>query len=113
MRKGKLKIVRSEQTMPLIRELSNYHYDETKQIEEPVDEDNHACDALRYLVVGIDRGRHVTSVAHEPTPDEEAIQAELEAIAEASTRKAEFERKQKLEDEARENPSLDDRWFNN
>jgi hypothetical protein len=29
--------------MPLIRELGMYHYDEAKKLEEPVDEDNHAC----------------------------------------------------------------------
>jgi len=43
MRTGRLWIVRTPETMPLIRELGMYHYDETKQVEEPVDEDNHAC----------------------------------------------------------------------
>ena len=46
-------------TRPLLNELGNYHYDPSKSVEEPVDEDNHACDALRYLITGLDRGRVV------------------------------------------------------
>ncbi len=80
MRTGRLKIVRCEQTMPLIRELGMYHYDETKQLEEPVDEDNHACDALRYLVVGLDRGRSVQSIIEVESEQERAQREQAAAI---------------------------------
>jgi hypothetical protein len=66
MRTGRLKIVR-QACLPLVRELSTYCYDPEKQSEDPVKEDDHACDALRYLVVGIDRGRSVP-VIEEPKP---------------------------------------------
>lgn len=54
--RGGLKVVRNDQTMPLIREASMYCYDPEKMSENPVDRDNHALDALRYLIVGLDRG---------------------------------------------------------
>ncbi len=56
MRTGRLKIVR-EACLPLVRELATYCYDPEKMTEEPVKEDDHACDALRYLIVGLDRGK--------------------------------------------------------
>jgi Terminase large subunit, T4likevirus-type, N-terminal len=56
IRTGRLRIVRPA-CLPLIRSLSTYHYDETKQQEEPVKLDDHECDALRYLIVGLDRHR--------------------------------------------------------
>lgn len=56
MRTGRLKIVR-EACLPLVRELSTYCYDPERMTEEPVKEDDHACDALRYLIVGLDRGK--------------------------------------------------------
>lgn len=56
MRTGRLKIVR-ESCLPLVRELATYCYDPERPSEEPVKEDDHACDALRYLVVGLDRGK--------------------------------------------------------
>ncbi len=61
MRTGRLKIVRGS-CRPLLRELALYHYPDDKTSEEPVKEDDHACDALRYLVVGMDRGRTVPRV---------------------------------------------------
>ncbi len=61
MRTGRLKIVRGA-CRPLLRELALYHYPEDKTSEEPVKEDDHACDALRYLVVGMDRGKVVPHV---------------------------------------------------
>lgn len=66
MRTGRLKIVR-QACMPLIRELGMYCYDPEKASETPVDADNHACDALRYLVVGLDRHRMSRNVP-EPEP---------------------------------------------
>jgi hypothetical protein len=56
IRTGRLRIVRPA-CMPLIRELGLYHYPDDKQSEDPVKEDDHACDALRYLIVGLDRGK--------------------------------------------------------
>ncbi len=38
----------------LISEFGSYSYPEGKETEKPEDEFNHACDALRYLVMGID-----------------------------------------------------------
>ncbi len=102
MRTGRLKIVRCPETMPLIRELGMYHYDETKQVEEPVDEDNHACDALRYLVVGLDRGRSVPSITPVVSDAERAEQERLDRVAEA-------ERKRALELAAANDP-WSDRW---
>lgn len=87
-RTGRLWIVRTPDTMPLIRELGMYHYDETKQVEEPVDEDNHACDALRYLVVGIDRGRSVPLVVPLETDEERVAREKAEAQADLDRRKA-------------------------
>lgn len=54
----RLKIVRSS-CLPLLNELAMYHYDPEKTEEVPVKEHDHACDALRYLCVGLDRGRSV------------------------------------------------------
>ena len=61
MRTGRLKIVRCPETLPLIQELGLYRYDPAKLSEEPIDVDNHACDGLRYQIVGHDRGRFVGS----------------------------------------------------
>ena len=47
----------SERCRALRAEINAYHYPEDKSSEKPVDEFNHACDALRYLVMGVDRGR--------------------------------------------------------
>ncbi len=98
IRKGTLKIVRCPETMPLIRELGMYRYDETKQpqVEEPIDEDNHACDALRYLVVGLDRRRSVPSIV--------VRESEVERAArEAATVKAENDARQAKDEAARLN----------
>ncbi len=61
MRTGRLKILRAA-CKPLLRELALYHYPEDKMSEEPVKENDHACDALRYLCVGMDRGRSVPRI---------------------------------------------------
>jgi len=100
IRTGRLKIVRNEGTKWLIREAGMYHYDPEKAGENPVDEDNHSMDALRYLIVGLDRGK----VAHDPYMDEGVVKAREDAALEAE--KAEQARRQAvaLEDE--------DRWFN-
>lgn len=99
---GKLKIVRNEQTKWLIREASLYHYDPEKKSENPVDEDNHAMDALRYLIVGIDRGR----VAPPPEIDYKAQMEEQEARDKA----AEQKRLVRCDATAQENPD-DPRWW--
>jgi hypothetical protein len=75
--RGKLKIIRNDQTKWLIREAAMYHYDTEKHDENPVKEDDHAMDALRYLIVGLDRGK----VAPAPETNYEKEMAEREAIA--------------------------------
>ena len=102
MRTGRLKIVR-EACLPLVRELSMYCYDPEKKLEEPIDEDNHACDALRYLVVGLDRGRNIRP-AIEPESDPDRL------LREQKEAKAELERRQEIERIARDDP-FDDRLF--
>lgn len=62
MRTGRLKIVR-QACLPLVRELGSYHYDPDKKSDEPVKEDDHLCDALRYWCVGIARGRGPSAAA--------------------------------------------------
>lgn len=103
IRTGRLWIIRTPETMPLIRELGMYHYDETKQVEEPVDEDNHACDALRYLVVGIDRGRSVPLLVQPETDVERESREKAEAQSDLDRRKA-----QDLEAQA---DPFNDRWW--
>ena len=80
MRTGRLKILR-QACLPLVHELSTYHYDPEKRSEDPVKEDDHLCDALRYLVVGLDRGRAVPSHVEDETPEqiEARVRAEVEA----------------------------------
>lgn len=64
LRTGRLKVHRSCQH--LLREAGLYHYDD--QTRKPVDLDNHACDALRYLVVALDRGRAISRPKPEAKP---------------------------------------------
>lgn len=47
----------SRRCRALISELGAYHFPTETSSEKPVDEFNHACDALRYMVMGADRGR--------------------------------------------------------
>ena len=47
----------SNKCTALRAEVDAYRYDEAKSSEKPIDEFNHACDAMRYLVMGVDRGR--------------------------------------------------------
>lgn len=70
IRTGRLKIIRSA-CLPLVRELGMYHYDPDKRVEEPVKEDDHACDALRYLIVGLDRNRGVPAVVERASEERE------------------------------------------
>ncbi len=62
----------------LIDEAGKYRYE--KQTEVPVDADNHLLAALRYLVVGLDRGRQADPPPG-PTAEELAAKAALEAAA--------------------------------
>ena len=83
IRTGRLKILRSA-CQPLIREFGLYRYDPMKLTEEPIDADNHALDALRYLIVGSTRGHAVPSVI---SPDELRDQAKArESVIEAQLR---------------------------
>jgi hypothetical protein len=104
IRNGGLKVVRCPENMPLIREFGLYHYDETKQTEDPIDEDNHAVGDLRYLIVGLDRGRSVPSVVEAESDEQVAIRARTEA-------QADFERRHQLDLAAQAN-AMDDRWWN-
>jgi len=76
MRTGRLKIVRGA-CVDLIKELGLYTYDPAKPEEErPLKKHDHSPDALRYLIVGLDRRRAVPKVERqilEPEP------ADLEA----------------------------------
>ena len=47
----------SKRCTALRAEVEAYRYKEDSDSEKPIDESNHACDALRYLVMGIDQGR--------------------------------------------------------
>lgn len=81
IRTGRLKIASA--CGDLIGEAERHRYDEAKSKEEPIDKDNHALDALRYLIVGIDRGRVVDR--RETAGQEEARQAAEDlAAAEAA-----------------------------
>lgn len=80
IRTGRLKIRRST-CGDLIRESGLYCYDPMKHREEPVDADNHSLDALRYLVVGLDRGRAVEGM---PPQISEEEQQRLDEVAEAA-----------------------------
>jgi hypothetical protein len=71
IRTGRLKV--SRRCINLIREAGGYVFDKDG---DPVDVDNHACDALRYLVVGLDRGRLV-----KPPPPRVPTAAELDELA--------------------------------
>jgi hypothetical protein len=91
METGRLKIVRCEGTSALIRELGMYCYDPEKDSEEPVDENNHAVDSLRYLVVGHDRGQQV-----KPAYNIEARMA-ADSVSRVETRKLEEEARERSE----------------
>lgn len=52
---GTLRI--SKRCRALAAEMSAYRYGTDGPSEKPLDEFNHACDALRYLVMGTDKGR--------------------------------------------------------
>jgi hypothetical protein len=111
METGRLKIVRCEGTAALIRELGLYRYDPEKASEEPIDEDNHTCDALRYLIVGHDRGQQVRPIQ---TPEQ--IQAEREAWEReerelaAERRRASWAARVRTDEERQRNP-MDDQWW--
>jgi hypothetical protein len=86
IRTGRLKVSRDCQD--LIRESQLYRYDPERPSELPVDADNHAADALRYLITGLDRGQAVLGRPKPATPEE--VEAErLAAIEAAAKRRAE------------------------
>lgn len=64
MRTGRLKV--HPRCVHLIDESGLYHYD--PKTEKPVDKDNHALAALRYLIVGLDRGKPLRGTPQ--TPDD-------------------------------------------
>jgi hypothetical protein len=101
IRTGRLRIVRGA-CLPLVRELGMYHYDPDKRLEEPVKEDDHAVDSLRYLCVGLDRNRSIPATLERS--DAEAAEQERQRI-EAERRAAEERGRA-----ARENPD-DEMWW--
>ena len=104
MMTGGLVIVRCPETMDLIRELGIYHYDEKKtETENPVDEDNHAPDALRYLVVGNDRRGKMDPAKPRETPKEREEREAKEKAARLAIREE--------RDLAAQANINDDRWW--
>lgn len=106
---GRLKVIRNEQTKWLIREAAMYCYDTEKQTAlghykdaNPIGADDHAMDALRYLIVGLDRGK----VAPPPEIDYAKEMAEREARALVDEKK----RLVTLDALAQNNPH-DPRWW--
>ncbi len=103
MRTKRLKIVRPA-CRELVRELGLYMRDPDKpETEEPTKENDHAPDALRYLIVGHDRGREVPSVMprlSDPELKELAFKEKQEAFEAAQAR-----------DAAAQANIMDDRWF--
>jgi hypothetical protein len=86
METGRLKIVRCPGTSNLIRELGLYCYPDDGG-EDPLKEDDHSADALRYLVVGHDRGHQVRPhVSQGPFDETSPIQSEPETEAERRER---------------------------
>jgi hypothetical protein len=107
MRTNRLRIVRCPETMPLIRELGIYCYDPTKLSEEPIDADNHACDALRYEIVGRDRGRFLGSAYPVETVEE---REKREHEREEEEQRASWEVKRRTEEEMRNLPWDNPQW---
>jgi hypothetical protein len=69
-----------------IDEAGKYRYPPDKPGEAPIDKDNHLLAALRYMVVGVDRGR---SVADAPPPESDEARAAREAIETKAREEAE------------------------
>lgn len=105
MRTNRLRIVRPK-CRELVRELGLYMRDPDKpETEEPTKENDHAPDALRYLIVGHDRGREVQPLR----PRESVIERQAR---EASEAKVAMEARQAA-DLAAQADMMDDRWWNN
>ncbi len=103
MRAKRLKIVRPN-CRELIRELGLYMRDPDKpETEEPTKENDHAPDALRYLVVGHDRGREVPLLK----PRESDIERQAREADEAKAKHAVLA----AQDEAAQADIMNDRWF--
>ncbi len=102
MRTGRLKIVRSK-CPNLVRELGLYINDPEKpDSEEPLKQDDHAPDAMRYRVVGHDRGRYVPDGAPRETDSQRAEREQLTLAQTMAARRA-------LDQLAQDNP-WDERW---
>lgn len=92
IRTGRLRIHRRCQD--LWREAGLYQYDpDHPEKEEPLDRDNHAMDALRYLITGLDRGKAVVTRERPLSPEEQEAREKaerLEAEREKQRRQAEW-----------------------
>lgn len=92
IREGRLKV---KGTLgELIDEAGKYRYPEPGKgdSEVPLDKDNHAMDAMRYMIVGYDRGRVIGESAVVEESEAEAIERErLAAEAEQAERDAYYD----------------------
>ncbi len=104
MRTGRLKIVRPK-CRELVRELGLYMRDPDKpETEEPTKENDHAPDALRYLIVGHDRGREVQPLKPRLS------QAELDYRKRIEEKDA-YDKRREADLAAHAN-MMEDRWWN-
>ena len=103
MRTGRLKIIRGA-CPNLVRELGLYIYDPEKpDSEDPLKQDDHAPDALRYWVVGRDRGRYVDDLTPRESEEERLSRERQEALDD-------FKRREQLDKAAQSNID-DERWW--
>jgi hypothetical protein len=78
LKQGYLKIYKN--CTNLIEEAKYYQRKSLKDgnySEQPVDKNNHAMDAFRYLISGMDYGRELRFEALEPTPEDTTLKAKI------------------------------------
>jgi hypothetical protein len=80
----------SQECSNLVRESGLYRYDTEKNLELPIDADNHAPDALRYLVTMLDRGRAIAPQRpHLAEGDQAALERAIRRFEERKRRELE------------------------
>ena len=78
IRTGRLKVMRDACPV-LIDEAEMYHYKEDDESDKPVKEADHAMDALRYLIAGLDRHRKASLIVVGPDVPQAATAADVTA----------------------------------